>query len=244
MPRRAVRPPVSEERAAPGGVAAVDRALSLLGVFSTEAPLMSLSELAERTQQYKSTVLRLLASLEYANLLRRHTDGRFGMGAAIARLHAVYSASMSMGDIVLPALRLLVDRTRESASFHVRNGEHDLCLYRVDSPLPIRDHLRAGDMSPLDASPAGLVMRAFEGKRGTRYARVRKEGELIDDGRLLAEVGAIASPVYSATGLAGVLVLTMPCKRLKPELAKQVRATAQGLSGHLGGPQEPMGRCP
>jgi DNA-binding IclR family transcriptional regulator len=33
--------------------------------------------------------------------------------------------------------------TAESASFHVRQGDQRLCLYRVDSPQPVRDSTRA-----------------------------------------------------------------------------------------------------
>jgi hypothetical protein len=56
---------VADENAAPGGVAAVDRALSVLGAFQDGDAALSLAELAERTRLYKSTVLRLLASLEH-----------------------------------------------------------------------------------------------------------------------------------------------------------------------------------
>lgn len=42
-----------------------------------------------------------------------------------------------------------------SASFHVRQGNQRLCLFRVDSPQPIRDHIRAGDLLPLDRGVGG-----------------------------------------------------------------------------------------
>ncbi|GEM_PF-6644725 len=39
MPRKAALPPLSEQQAAAGGVAAVDRALSLLDAFTAETPV-------------------------------------------------------------------------------------------------------------------------------------------------------------------------------------------------------------
>ncbi|REV35410.1 IclR family transcriptional regulator, partial [Mycobacterium tuberculosis] len=74
---------------------------------------------------YKSTVLRLLASLEHARLIRRRDDGRYALGMEIARLHGLYAASLSLDHIVLPVLRALVAATGESAAYHVRQEQGD-----------------------------------------------------------------------------------------------------------------------
>lgn len=227
---------LSERRSAPGGVASVDRALSLLGSFSAGCPVLSLSELAERTQQYKSTVLRLLASLQNAHLVRRHADGRFTLGSAIARLNAIYSASFSIADVVLPAIRDLVLATRESAAFHVQQGDHDLCLYRIDSPHTVRDHARAGELSPLKRSIAGRVLLAYTAKAGARAARIRKEQLLIADGNIVPELAAIVVPVFAPdSGLAGVVALTMPSLRLVPSHTAAVQRAARLITEQLGG---------
>ena len=57
-PRKAVTESVADADAAAGGVAAVDRAMSLMAVFTPADRTLSLGELAERTRLYKSTVLR------------------------------------------------------------------------------------------------------------------------------------------------------------------------------------------
>ena len=105
MPRKAQTESVSDLHAAPGGAAAVDRALSLLSCFQPGDEALTLAQFAERTQLYKSTVLRLLASLEHARLIRRQEDGRYALGAEIARLHGLYAASLSLDRIVPPVLR-------------------------------------------------------------------------------------------------------------------------------------------
>lgn len=76
MPKKAAQQSVADANAAPGGAAAVDRALSILGTFSTGQSIQSLAEIAERTMLYKSTVLRLLASLEHGRLIQQTVDGR------------------------------------------------------------------------------------------------------------------------------------------------------------------------
>ena len=88
MPRKGQMASVAEESAAPGGAIAVDRALSLLSAFQgTDKSGLSLAELAERTQLYKSTALRLMASLLHAGLLHQREDGRYTLGSGVARQH-------------------------------------------------------------------------------------------------------------------------------------------------------------
>jgi len=236
MPKRAVLRPVSEQQAAAGGVASVDRALSLLEVFTTDHPVLSLSELADRTRQYKSTVLRLLASLEHSHVVRRHADGRFSLGATVARLHAVYTSSFSLGEAVVPFLHDLVLRTHESAAFHVRQGDKELCLQRVDSPHTVRDHTRAGDLQPLNGSVAGQVLRAYSGAAGARYEQIRRDQCLVADGDIVPELAGISAPVFGANGeLLGALVLTMPSTRMQAAHTDDVRQAAQRMTQRLGG---------
>ncbi|GJG97555.1 hypothetical protein [Cupriavidus pauculus] len=72
-------------------------------------------------------------------MVQQKADGSHSLGPGVARLHAIHSASFSLEEIVMPALRELMRETKESAAFHVRQGDFRLCLYRVDSPQPVRD---------------------------------------------------------------------------------------------------------
>ena len=240
MPRKAAHPSLSEEQAAPGGVGAVDRAISLLDVFTPDRPLLSLAELAEESRQYKSTVLRLLASLAHAHIVERHADGRFSLGSTIPRLHAVYAASFSLEAVLMPALRELVDLTRESAAYHIRQGSRRLCLYGVDSPQTIRDHTQVGALLPATRGAAGKVFAMFHDAPSPAAARPRPEPVVIAPTDLVREVAAIAAPVFDAAGaLAGVLALTMPAMRLNRQHAAVVQRSARRVTAALGGRYPP-----
>ena len=235
MPRKALEPSIADENASPGGVAAVDRALSLLSAFRRGESTLSLGELAERTRLYKSTVLRLLASLEHARFVVRRGDG-YGLGPEVARLHGIYTGSFSLESEVMPVLRHLVETTRESAAFHVRQGEQRLCLYRVDSPQLVRDHTKAGDLLPLDRGAGGRVLCACAGARGGVYDTIRKQGYAELDGDRVKDLTGISAPVFGPEGeLVGALTLTLPTSRKKPGFASAVRKAASRLSQKLGG---------
>jgi DNA-binding IclR family transcriptional regulator len=240
--------PATPLDAAAGGAAAADRALALLRAFVRGDDALSLAELAQRTGLYKSTALRLLASLEHARLIERRQDGRYALGGEIARLYGVYEAAFSLDRIVLPVLRQLVATTGESAAYHIRQGQppnHSrLCLYRVDSPHPVRDHIRAGDVLPLSRGTGGRVLSAWGGGDQTQspsseelqlYAQIRDRGYYATTGDRLADVAGISVPVFRRDGqIAAAVTLTMPAHRYDEQHLGAVLSAARQLTGAVG----------
>lgn len=236
MPRRPRLPSLADADPAEGGVATVDRALSILGAFTAAQAMPTLAEMAAHTRIAKSTVLRMLASLQHAGLVLRQPDGRYALGTAVERLQRVRAASVSVESLVMPVLRELAAATGESASYYVRQGDQRLCLFRVDSPRPVRDHLQVGALLPLDRGAAGRVLLAFSGNKGTVYASIRRKGVAVFAGDRDAEIAGVAAPVFDAAGsLAGALTLSMPAQRLLPSLATPVQDAASRLTRLLGG---------
>jgi DNA-binding IclR family transcriptional regulator len=151
-------------------------------------------------------------------------------------LHAIYAHSFSLENLVIPILKRLVARTQESAAFHVRQADQRLCLYRVDSPQPVRDNIRTGDLLPLDRGAGGRVLSAFGGAKGARYAKIRADGYLIAVGDRVPELAGISAPVFDAGNkLVGAITLTMPTPRLEREDATAVVESARELTLLLGG---------
>ena len=73
-----------------GGVAAVDRALSILDAFTESDAKLSLAEISKRTGLYKSTVLRLMKSLEKFGYMFRSEDGAYSLGSKTLFLGSLY----------------------------------------------------------------------------------------------------------------------------------------------------------
>ena len=235
MPRYPTQAP-RKSSADAGGVAAVDRALLLLAAFREGDRSLSLGELAERAHLVKSTTLRLLASLRHFGLVQRLSDGGYALGPEVARLQSVYAATFSLEAEVMPILRDLVERTQESAAFHVRQGDQRLCLHRVDSPHPIRDHVRAGDLLPLERGAGGRVLLAFGGAEGPVYERIRRDMCVALVGDRAAELAGISAPVFRPGKLlVGVVTLTMPTHRFRKDYIEPVVRAARSLTSRLGG---------
>jgi DNA-binding IclR family transcriptional regulator len=240
MPRRSALPALADQNAAEGGIATLDRALSLLGAFTASTPVLGLAELSERTQIYKSTVLRMLASLEHANLVHRQPGGRYALGVEVKRLHQVFESSFSLESVVMPVLQELVDKTKESAAFYVRQGDQRLCLYRVHSPRPVRDHMQPGDLLPLDRGAGGRILMAYAGAKGAVYSKIRREQCVVLVGDRVPELAGIGTPVFDASGaMVGAITLTMPAERLNRDDAQFVRVAARHMTTMLGGAYPP-----
>ncbi|WP_419897849.1 IclR family transcriptional regulator [Roseomonas sp. USHLN139] len=209
--------------APPEGVGAVDRALSILLAYRAGEAALSLAELARRTGLYKSTLLRLMASLERAGmLLREGSAAEWRLGPALVGLGLRAAASESLLEaVLLPVLRRLAEETGESASFYVRDGENRLCRFRIEGRHAVRDHLPPGSLLPLDRGAAGHVLRGA--------------GLTVTIGERDPELAAVAAPVHSASGaLLGALCLSGTATRFmqkREALSATLAAAVAALRG-------------
>lgn len=225
---------------APGGVAAVDRALSILAAFEEGDATLTLAELAKRTGLYKSTLLRLAASLERAKFLMRVEGSGYSLGSALLLLGERYQTSFDLGAHVLPALKRLVDETGESASFYVREGEERVCLYRVNSLAHrVLHYVTPGTRLELLTGAAGRILMAFTEPEAPGYERERRERLAVSHQDRKSDTAAIACPVFGARGFIGALSLAGPRFRFTEattrEMSAVVAEAAGGLTRVLGG---------
>jgi DNA-binding IclR family transcriptional regulator len=224
------------------GVDAVDRALAILRCYEERSAVLTLTEIAERTGLYKSTVLRLAASLENAGFLVRHSDKTYALGAELMRLGSLYVRAFRLEDHVRPVLRNLLEDTGESTSFFRKEGDRRICLFREDSQHGIRDHIREGDVLSLEKGAAGHVLTRFDLPPAgvSRLADLLAQLPETSFGERDAETAAIAAPVFADKGrLAGALSISGPMTRFGPDdVARMTPAllkAARELSERLGG---------
>jgi DNA-binding IclR family transcriptional regulator len=205
------------------GVAAVDRALTVVDAFTERDHSLTLTELSRRTGFYKSTILRLSESLEKFGYLYRLDDGSFRLGPKPMLLGALYQRHFRTADVVPRALSSLVKELGESASFYIRDGERRVCLHRIDSPRAIRDTVHEGDTLPLTVGASGHVLLAFSGASGDKYDAIREKYFAASSGERDTETAAISAPVLTtAQRLSGALTISGPRYRMEELTAEEV----------------------
>lgn len=205
-------------------VASVDRAIDLLDAFENDPRPLSLAELAERTGLYKSTILRLIDTLVKREYLTKLHDGTYQVGIKPFILGSRYQSAQLPGELILSILRRLVEETKESASFNIVNANYRVCLWRVDSPHSIRDHIQPGDIRPLGKGAAGRVLLAFtsddsEHELARRQLLARSFGEVETD------MAGVATPIFGPAGeCRGSLSLSGPVSRFTDEAVKNIES--------------------
>ena len=216
------------------GVDAVNRALSILTCFGDRDERLSLTEISKRTGLYKSTVLRLIESLELRGFLVRHEDRGYSLGSELMRLGALYARQFRLEDRVRPLLVRLVAETGESASFYRREGARRICLFRSDSPSSIRDHIREGDIVPLDKGAGGRVLKAFWGKSPADLHDLVQDLPYMSFGEYDTERASAAVPVFGLDdALIGALTVSGPASRFTPDRAERIRTAILGAAREL-----------
>ena len=195
----------------------MERALALLSAFDESAPALRLADLAARTGFYKSTVLRLLASLQRRGFVVRGEDGLYRIGEESRRVGALFLHELRIAERLPPIMRRLSDRTEASVSFYVPRLDLDppmrVCVLRVDGPRSVRDHTSVGDRLPFDRGSTGRLMRAFlDGSSGDAAARAGRA--IASWGDRDPEICGISASVCGPNGrLVGALTLSAPTAR-------------------------------
>lgn len=205
------------------GVAAVDRAFDILNAFRREQPVLTLAEIARITGLYKSTILRLMGSLEKYGFVWQRADGTYQLGPGLLGMASIFQDSFSLREFVEPVLEELVTATNEGATFFIDDGDGQFCLFRVDGRHAIRDYnIRIGDRRPMNHGAGATIFRRFTNEPALPLTPEVFVAESF--GSVEPEMAALAAPVFGANNaLMGVLTLSGPIIRFDPDHAVEMK---------------------
>lgn len=222
-------------------VNAVDRALTILDTFKSHQDAMYLKDIALATGFYKSTILRLLGSLEAFGYIRKSQSGQYFLGPTLWQLGNRYQQSLNMESQVRPVLKQLVEITGENASFYIRDQNKRVCLYRESSRQSIQHSIIEGEHLPLQRGAAGKILMAFTFKNNDPdgLSDIRARGYYYSSGERDRFTAAVAAPVFDHTGqCAGALAVSGLRDRFTekalPNIKREVIRQAALLSMALG----------
>jgi DNA-binding IclR family transcriptional regulator len=216
------------------GTQAVDRAASILGSVLTAPGPVSFTELAAASGLPKSTLSRLLGSLERGGLIRRQPDGSVSAGACITDYALRVRPEEDLAALAQPAMQRLSDLTGETINLGVTSGRDVRQVAQVDSrfvmgavnwldrPVPLhcsalgKVFLAGG--TPL---PQGRLERRTDRTHTTRAALqadldlTRRRGYAVADGELEPGLIAVAAPIRGADDVVvGALSVSGPDARI------------------------------
>lgn len=224
-------------------VRAVDRALDILLCFTEETEL-GLSEIAKRISLHKSTVHRLLGSLEAKGFVIRNSETeKFRLGYRILELSANLTQSDDMSMVLLPEMERLRDLVGETISLYVRDGFERIRIQAVQSNQPIRRVAPVGARMPLTVGAASKLLVAYEDEKTRdqilanvewtdrvdrdvfleQLEQIRKEGYATSVEERELGAAAVSAPIFNRKGkVLAALSISGPSNRLTPEEMQQI----------------------
>lgn len=140
-------------------VPALERGLRILGEFTRENRTLGAPELARRFGLPRSTVFRLLATLESMGFIEKTEGGReYRLGLAVLRLGFEYLASLELTELGLPILNRLSEAIGYPCNLVVRDGRSIVYVAKVTAPTPFASSVTVGTRLPAHATVLGRVL--------------------------------------------------------------------------------------
>jgi DNA-binding IclR family transcriptional regulator len=220
------------------GVRSVLRALDLLALFDESHRSRTVRELIDASGLAKSTVVRLVATLEQRGLLWSRGDGRLVPGAGLLRWAALAQDAWRLPPEAVDCLREVSVRSGgESSRIYVRQGLGRVCVAQHEGTQQLRHVVRIGEEMPLGAGASGhvlltgcppeLVQAAAEATgQGPEYAQLlaarveaaREQGWSSSDSEREDGVAGVAAPIAGEDGrVVAALALGGPSSRFTAE---------------------------
>lgn len=248
---------------APAGVRSVERALDVLLCFDFETPTLGVSQIARRLRLAKSTVHRLLATLEARGFVRQDAaTGTYQPGLQLFRLGRVVQNGMELRAQALPIMQRLQLACGETVNLNIVVGRARVCIEKVESRHDVRHFVELGKPLPLYVGASGKVLLAHlppreiaavlqearrDGRADDAYlaalpaqlAAIRRRGYAAGASERVQGAFSVSAPVRDHTGavIAG-LTISGPVLRLRPgdlaRFGRMVRAAAGELSAAMG----------
>jgi DNA-binding IclR family transcriptional regulator len=240
----------------------LERAFSVLEAVA-ERP-SGVTALAARLDLPKSTVARLLGSLERVGAVERVDRTRWRIGESVARLAGTVSPERSLAALARPELARLVRALGEDAGLSVPAGRDVLYVDQLESDHPVQVRDWSGTRAPLHAVPSGLVLLADRspeeidhylahdlaaltprtvvdpGELRARLDEVRAQGYAWGLEEFVEGINSVAAPVRDERGRAVAAIhvhgpaYRFPSRGDENCIALEVVASAGAVSGLLG----------
>jgi IclR family KDG regulon transcriptional repressor len=222
----------------PRQVMSARRALDVLCAYSAEKPELSVKELSEQLKVHKSTVSRLLMTMESAGFVRKTPrNGHYMLGPRLLEMASLVLSRIDVRAIARPWLEELSQASQETVNLAVWDHDEAVNVDQIASPQPILYMGWIGRRTPAHASSTGKVLLAFQTSEViervlsspltaftkatiTDPSRLRQEmGWIRECGYAIAEdefqegVTAVAAPILTRGLAAAVISISAPTYR-------------------------------
>jgi IclR family KDG regulon transcriptional repressor len=245
-------------------VRAVERALDILLCFSQDGPALSLTQISERVGMHKSTVHRLLATLESRRFVHRDkASGLYRLGFRFIEMASLVLQDVDLRRWAQPYLQRLSAECGETIDLAVLDGAHVIYLDVVESLQRVKIAAAVGQRLPAFCTASGKAFMAYLpddevhtilGKGLTKHTEhtllsladlyedlrlTRVRGFAISEQEFENDIHAVAAPILDANSYpVAAIAIVGPSFRLPRQrmltLGESIRATTDAIAHDVG----------
>ncbi|WCN39217.1 IclR family transcriptional regulator [Aneurinibacillus uraniidurans] len=239
------------------------KSLDVLQLFYSHKEL-SLQEMVALSGMPKTSLHRLLGSLEEMGFLQRNESGLYELGLIFLRLGHLVAERLDIRNVALPIMRRVRDELEEAVNLVVRDGDDVIYIEKVDTRQPVRVYTRIGRRAPLygGACPRALLAFLTDDERSRYIDQVdlikvasgtitdrnqlktiteeaREKGYTVSHSELEDYSSAVGAPIFDYTGgvVASLSIAGLTTRFSSdrlPLLIEKVQEAATEISEKLG----------
>jgi DNA-binding IclR family transcriptional regulator len=219
---------------------------------------IGVNEVARQVGLDKSSVSRLIASLEQERLLQKGRDGGIRLGLGLLAIAAPLMRDLGLSTRVRPSLEELAERTGETVNLSVWSGSESVSIAQALGSNAITHFASPGQTNPAHCTASGKVLLAFEPPEVVEHVlsqplekytdrtvvdpriirqqlqEIRARGYAVNHGEFALDVCAVSAAVCDLDGsLVGALTVTIPAYRFDQDRQAAVLTSTLSVANDL-----------
>ncbi|NPV44413.1 MAG: IclR family transcriptional regulator [Firmicutes bacterium] len=229
-------------------VRAVERALDILLSFSKDEPCLSLPEICKKIGLPKSTVYRLISTLQLKGFIEQNEiNGKYQPGTKLISISNILLKNMDLRKIAFPVMCGLRDASGETVNLYILRNRKRVCIEQVEGSHLIKRYAAIGDELPLHCGASGKLLLAFQPESEIdrvieetglkpwteksitdpvllkkNLENIRNQGYAFTKGERETGAASIAAPIRNHTGnVVAAVTISGPDSRFTPENAER-----------------------
>lgn len=241
----------------------VVKSMDILNLFLTH-PKLNFNEIVQFSGMPKTSVYRMVMSLEEMGLLDKDEDGKYSLGLLFLQFGHLVAERLDIRQIALPVMKKLHDNVGESVNLVIQDGREAIYIEKLDTKQHVKHYTAIGQRAPLYAGACSRIILAFlphnereqyldqiELKPITSRTIVDKEelrlileesqkkGYAVSHSELENHISAVAAPIFNYKGsiIASISIAGLGWnyqKEMLPSMIEKVKSAAIEISKKFG----------
>lgn len=245
-------------------IESVAKALTILMLFKMNKDEWGVSEIARELGMQKSTVFRLLATMQDYGFVRKSDNNTYRLGLRVLELGSIVANTFNFRDVTGTYLRKVSEQCGETVHLGILDDCEAMSIETVEAQNTLKSTIVVGKRTPLYCTSVGKAILAFlpEDERNAIIQKInfhkftdntitdantlveelkitRERGYALDNIEHELGVRCVAAPIWDHTGrVLASLSISGPSVRITedriPELSQLVLKAAHEISRELG----------